>query len=56
MTDDMTDIEREEWNERAAILEFDAGYSRPLAERMAKQMIATAKSMAAEAAQRQSLK
>jgi hypothetical protein len=56
MTDDMTDIEREEWNERAAILEFDAGYSRPLAERMAKRMMITARCMDAEAAQRSSRK
>ena len=56
MTDDMTDIEREEWNERAAILEFDAGYPRAEAERLAKRMMLTSQLMAAEAAQRQSLK
>lgn len=41
----MTDIEREEWNERAAILEFEAGYPRPLAERMAKRMIITSRTL-----------
>lgn len=35
----MTDDEREDWEERAAILEYEAGYSRAEAERIAWQLV-----------------
>ena len=35
----MTDDQREEFEERAAILEFDAGMTRPEAERRAAEML-----------------
>lgn len=35
----MTDAQRELWEERSAILEFDAGLSRPEAEREALRMV-----------------
>ena len=35
----LSDAEREDFEERAAILEFDAGMPRPQAERMARQLL-----------------
>lgn|GEM_PF-4227065 len=37
--DDLTEAEREDWAERSAILEFDAGNTRAEAERLALAMV-----------------